>query len=114
MTRDLLYLSLNLEQLKDFDIPLTQRQIDFLNKIWPGTVTVAFDDVHAFRLPNSTELTDLIDEIGPIVSTSANLSGESVVKNIDEAKEIFGDDVDKYIDGGELSAEPSTIIKLIR
>ncbi len=104
----------DINNLSNFGIKITERQKQFLKQVWPGTVTVAFDDERAFRLPDYAELTDFIKEFGPIVSTSANRHGQAEVKTVEEARDVFGEGVDEYIDGGELNGEPSTIVKIVR
>ncbi len=105
------------EHLKNFEITLTKRQKEFLQKIWPGPVTVVFEtesDSVAIRMPKHKGLLNLIDHIGPIISTSANLANQKTVTGIQEARELFQDAVDEYIDGGILEGEPSVIVKIIR
>ncbi len=100
-------------QLKKFGISLTKRQREFLQKIWPGPVSVIIEN-QAFRMPDDAELLKLISRIGPIVSTSANLSGNKHAKSTEEAKKIFGDKVDLYINGKSKSKEPSIAIEVKR
>ena len=102
------------EQLKDFGIRVTERQEAFLARIWPGPVTVAFDEWRAFRVPNYPKLLNLIRDIGPIISTSANKAGQPLVTDIEQAREIFGDKVDAYLDDGKLDNEPSMLVKILR
>ena len=106
------------EQLSALGIALSAQQKEFLTKIWPGPVTVVFNrgdnETMAVRLPDYAPLRELINKIGPVISTSANRHGKPPVTSIDEAKEIFGGEVDAYFDGGELRAEPSVIVKLLR
>jgi L-threonylcarbamoyladenylate synthase len=65
----------------------------------------------AFRIPKDENLRNLIKETGPLLAPSANKAGEKPSLNIKEAKEYFGDLVDLYIDGDEIVALPSKIIK---
>ena len=37
---------------------------------------------------------------------------EQFAKTINEAKKYFGEEVDFYVDGGELAGEPSTLIEI--
>jgi len=51
---------------------------------------VSSDNSAAVRLPNNNFLIQLIKEVGsPIVSTSANKSGEDVIENINNIEKIF-------------------------
>ena len=103
----------SLNQLKKFGITLSKRQKEFLQKIWPGPVSVIIEN-QAFRMPANTELLKFISKTGPIVSTSANQSGKEHAKNIKEAKKIFGDKIDLYIEGKAESRQASIVIEIKR
>jgi len=92
---------------------------------YPGPVSVILDCVSdefeylhrgtktlAFRIPVSQELRDLLSKTGPLVAPSANTEGLPPSKNIQEAKEYFGDKVDLYVDGGEAIGKASKVIRL--
>ena len=94
-------------------------------KYWPGAVSVVLPEVGleylhlgrnslAVRIPDNQFLLQLLQITGPLVTSSANLSGQPVANNISEAFEYFGNQqVDFYVDGGDLSKNlPSTILKL--
>jgi L-threonylcarbamoyladenylate synthase len=66
----------------------------------------------AFRVPAPQELRNLLLNVGPLVAPSANPEGLSPAKNILEAKKYFGDLVDLYVEGGELTGKASKIVKL--
>ncbi len=99
----------------------------FLQKVWPGPVTVVFH--HKENLPNI--LTDGLDTIGlriphdpflaellkrtdaPIAQTSANISNKPPARNVTEIKDYFEKSetpLDLVIDGGELHGQPSTVV----
>ena len=115
----------SLNDLNQFNIELTDKQKDFLQKIWPNPVSVVlpcqsekFKYLHrgknslAFRMPKNKKLLELLKQIGPLVAPSANFEGEKPSETIAEAKKYFGDNVDFYIDGGRLISRPSTIVEL--
>lgn len=93
-------------------------------KYWPGPVSIIFNAPNApswlhrgtaslaVRLPADDKLCDLIDKTGPLVSTSANQEGKQPAESIKQAQEYFGEQLDLYVDGGEIKAEPSIIIQL--
>ena len=64
-------------------------------------------------MPDNNELIQIIEKVGsPIISTSANISGEKTITNPKEIdKELL-----KYIsyveDAGTINNEPSSIIKI--
>lgn len=66
----------------------------------------------AFRLPAQKELQNLLKQTGPLVAPSANPEGLPPAENIAQAKKYFGDEVDLYIDGGEIKGKASKIIRL--
>lgn len=98
-----------------------------LAAIWPGFITCLLPkspscpsylsgkyDNLAVRLTTHPTVTELCQAINsPLVSTSANISGEAAIKDLNEAKRLFGTQIDYYVDaplGGE--AKPSRIIQL--
>lgn len=93
-------------------------------KYWPGKLTAIGRAEHApgylhmgtktlaVRQPNNPDLRALIDKVGPIISTSANLSGQEPARSFAEAQRIFGNSLDFYIDAGLIDGQPSTIVKI--
>jgi L-threonylcarbamoyladenylate synthase len=108
------------------DLGIKRRYLTAVSQFWPGAVSVIIpcgpelEYLHrglnglAVRVTADPKLSELLTEIGPIMTTSANLPGEITATNIDMAKQYFGDQVDFYVDGGDLSdVQPSTIIRII-
>lgn len=81
-------------------------QNEELNYLHRGTSTLAF------RIPLQNKLQKLLKETGPLVAPSANIEGLSPARNINEARNYFGDAVDLYVDGGEIIGQPSKVVKL--
>lgn len=92
---------------------------------WPGpvsvllTVNTKFSYAHRgkmslpFRIPNEANLRNLIMRTGPLATTSANIAGELPATTVQEAMGIFRQNVDFYVDGGDLSSnKPSKIIEI--
>lgn len=115
----------SLKDLKLFNVTVDAKTEKFLEKVWPGPVSVIlpcpeekFSYLHrgtntlAFRLPDKKDLRKLLQKTGPLVAPSANLEGEPPAQTIREAKKYFGDEVQFYVDGGKLSSLPSTLIKI--
>ncbi len=98
------------------------------DQFWPGPLTMVVkvkegllpDEVigpgrtGAIRVPSLVWLRELIKRTeSPLISTSANLSGQSPLDSFSEVYKIFPRGVDIYIDGGKTPGEkPSTIIDL--
>lgn len=65
------------------------------------------------RVPDNDFILELIEDFGPITSTSANIHGKNLPTNIEISKKQFGNKVDLYIDEGECKFKnPSTIIDM--
>lgn len=115
-----------LEQLKQFNIKLTNKEEDIIKKLWPGPVSIILpcsskklEFLHlksgglAFRLPKNKELIEIISKTGPLVAPSANPEGLTPAKNITEAKKYFGDSVNYYLPSKrQPNNKPSTIIAI--
>ncbi len=92
-------------------------------RYWPGKLTIITEandapkwlhrgtDSLGVRQPANEELRRLIAEVGPIVSTSANLQAGQPASSVRQAKKDFGDKLDFYVNTGRLRGKPSTIIK---
>ena len=91
---------------------------------WPGALSAVLPSGNipawlergkkslAVRLPANNPLTQLIDRVGPIISTSANLQGQPPINTVSEAQAIFGGQLDFYVDGGKLDGLPSTVVEV--
>lgn len=115
----------NIDQLEA--IGLKRRYMTAVKQYWPGAVSViipcadpSLEYLHqgkmslAVRIPDNKQLKSLLEKTGPLISSSANDPGEPTATNVDEAKKYFGDKVDFYEDGGDLSNhKPSTIIRIV-
>jgi tRNA threonylcarbamoyl adenosine modification protein (Sua5/YciO/YrdC/YwlC family) len=65
------------------------------------------------RIPNHPVPLALVQELGnPLLSTSANLTGENVVADPDEIEHLFGKLVDMILECGVLPNMPSSVISL--
>ncbi len=106
---------------------ISDTKMRFLEKIWPGSVTVIFHhkeklpecvtadhDTIAMRMPQSPLLLSLLDQINvPLVQSSANISGVAPATSaqaIVTSFEYQRQKPDLIIDGGEVLGKPSTII----
>lgn len=81
---------------------------ELAKKYWPGRTTLVLNKDVAVRMPNQQGLLDLINNIGTIYMTSANISGEPQL-TYDEAVEKFKE-IKQHYNFGEGSGQPSTII----
>lgn len=63
------------------------------------------------RMPDHPAALALLEEVGPLSVTSANLSGGPEARNDVEARAVFGDAI-HYIEGSSPGGEPSTVVDL--
>lgn len=114
----------SIEQL--VELGLKRRYLKAVSEYWPAPLSVIIpvgvelSYLHlgksglAVRIPDNKELTTLLIKVGPLLTSSANLSGHPPASTVDEARAYFKDKVDFYIDGGDLSGhQPSTIVRVV-
>lgn len=97
--------------------------IDKVRQYWPNPLSAVLavpgsDYLHqgvgtlAMRVVADPKIAALLNQTGPLITSSANQPGQPPATTIDEAMAYFGDTVDFYVDGGQISdALPSTIIR---
>lgn len=114
----------SIEQLVHLGIP--RRFVKAVEQFWPGAVSVIVPTemqlgyLHlgkfslACRIPDSANIQALLEKTGPLMTTSTNHPDQPPATNIKQAQKYFGDKVDFYVDGGDLSNQkPSTIIRIV-
>ena len=109
--KKLIHLISSVKDLEKFGITVDAKTKNILSHFWPGKVSIIIQG-ESFRLPNKKSLIEILKKTGPLVAPSANPQGLMPAKNIQEAKEYFGDNVDFYVSGGTLKGKPSTLIKI--
>lgn len=101
----------DVDDLQKVGVAVDEDQKKLLKRIWPGSFSVGFrGSPNAFRVPENKELRGFLAKTGPLIAPSANITGESPAKNIEEAQNYFHDAVDFYINAGVLDSEPSTVL----
>jgi len=115
----------DLEQLET--LGLKHRYLKAVEQFWPGAVSVVIPAADprlaylhqgkmslAVRLPADPQLLKLLKQAGPLLTSSANPPGQPTAVTMEQAKDYFGDQVDFYVDGSDLSdRQPSTVIRII-
>jgi len=84
-----------------------------LSGIWPAPLTAiltAGDNTIAARIPDLAWLRALLDRTGPLVSTSANRSGEPPITGPDALADDLQKSLDAVLDQGPREGKPSTIV----
>lgn len=99
--------------------------VTLMKRFWPGPLSIVFRasivvpaacrgprESIALRYPNHPLSLALVHALGgPLVASSANLSGQPPAKSADEVVRSFGNQLDLVLDGGPSQAdEPSTLI----
>lgn len=104
----------------------SERALKLTEKFWPGSLTIVVSraadfeadiggdgDTVGVRAPDHPVAQDLLRLSGPLVTTSANRSGEATPETVDAIAAIFGDSVSLYLDAGSAHAEgPSTVVAI--
>lgn len=114
----------SVEHLVELGVP--KRYLTAVENLWPNPLSIVIpvhDDLAylhqglrslAFRIPADQSFRDILAKTGPLVSSSANQPGEQPAATVTEAQAYFADQVDFYVDGGDLSGrEASTIIRVV-
>jgi len=86
---------------------------DALGDIWPAPLTAivaAGEPTIAARIPDLPWLRALLDRTGPLVSTSANRSGEPPITTPELLAADLRDALDALLDAGPREGQPSTIV----
>lgn len=118
----------DLKMIKDLSDNFNEVFYELIDKLWPGPVTFLLNGKKTLpdailgkkgqvgiRCPALPFLNLWSREIsGPIISTSANLSGKALPKSIKQLKCLFGKQVDLFLEGEEVNqrTKPSTVIDL--
>ena len=84
-----------------------------IRAIWPAPVTAvmrAGKTTIAARVPDVRWLRDLLQKTGPLISTSANKSGEPPISQPSELPSTLVERIDGIVDGGRREGKPSAIV----
>ncbi len=75
---------------------------------------VVVNDKIGIRCSSSVFIEKILSAIDfNLTATSANISGSDDLETIDEIADVFGTDVDLYLDSGRLNSAPSTVVECI-
>lgn len=110
------------EQLEHLGVAASRELLDRFFLIWPAPLTVVLPlerpiaasrglSTLAVRMPGTRPLILLLESIGAVTGTSANLAGEPPQDDPDAVAAAFGSTLDMIVDGGKTpGAEPSTLV----
>jgi L-threonylcarbamoyladenylate synthase len=106
----------NIEMMKEIAYVTPQAE-KLIRAFMPGPLTLVLrnkavrwlEDTVAVRIPAHSLTIYLMEKIGPITLTSANISGEKAPESIQDTMKL---DVKYRVDCGKLMGKPSTIVDL--
>ena len=110
------------EQLAHLGVVAPAELLDRFFGIWPAPLTVVLPierplaasrglTTLAVRMPATRTLILLLESVGAVTGTSANLSGEPPISDPDAVAAWLGGRIDLLVDGGQApGGQPSTII----
>lgn len=93
---------------------LTSHQKKFIEEFWPGQITIIKDGI-SYRIPDDKYILYLLNQVGPLYSSSANISNQNTITSTDQANIEFDE---KFfhklilVEGVTKSNEPSTIVDI--
>jgi tRNA threonylcarbamoyl adenosine modification protein (Sua5/YciO/YrdC/YwlC family) len=112
-----------IEQL--IDLGVDQAHLDKVKQRWPNPLSVETplsNDLaylhqdtgrQGLRVVADEAVRKILLQTGPLLTSSANHPGEPGAVTVADAWDYFGDNIDFYVDGGDLSGRaPSTIIRI--
>lgn len=108
------------------ELGIKKRYLTSVEHLWPNSLSIVLPvgkelaHIHqgiqslAIRIPNHEGLQQLLSRTGPLLTSSANAPKQAPATTLKEAQTYFGDKIDFYVDGGDLSGHlPSTIIRVV-
>ncbi len=114
----------SVEQLVMLGVP--KRYLTAVEHLWPNSLSVEIPlgqrltylhqetGRQAYRVVADEEVRAVLEQTGPLVTSSANHPGQPGSTTIQQAIDYFDNKVDFYVDGGDLSGRaPSTIIRVV-
>ncbi len=99
---------------------------ELIRAFWPGGLSIVVQQAPSLswdlgeargtvmlRMPLHPVALELLQEVGPLAVSSANISGRPPAENVSQAREQLGTQVGVFLDGGPAQhAKPSTIVDL--
>lgn len=128
-SKAMIIIAADIIQIGDLVEEIPESAERLMENFWPGPLTLVFKasqemrestfhrtQTIAIRIPDCTICLALLKSCGfPLISTSANHSGEPPATSAAQVQMLFGDQLDLIIDGSEtLSTTPSTVVDVTR
>lgn len=116
----------DITMLKKYSCSITELEMSLINKFLPGPLTIilkknniddvitANNDTIGIRIPDDKLLIDIIKKLDcPLISTSANISGEEIITECSMLSDSLKNKVDYIMNNGVCNKVSSTIIKVV-
>ncbi|MGH7869107.1 MAG: L-threonylcarbamoyladenylate synthase [Candidatus Dormibacteraceae bacterium] len=118
LNKQLIAMAATIEQLEPL-VEVSPRARALMERWWPGPLTLVLParkgdlPTLGVRIPNHPVALDLLRQVGaPLLTTSANLSGEPEAMSAAAAAELIG--VAGIVDGGRApGGQPSTVLSMV-
>lgn len=101
----------NIEDILPYIKQPNQQTLEMMRTYWPGALTILFEKSDlasdtltrgyhtiGFRIPNEEDALRLLKKVGPLATTSVNLSGESPLNDARAIDMHFGSQIDYIYD----------------
>jgi L-threonylcarbamoyladenylate synthase len=122
-TKPFIVLASSIGQLQELGIAADPELLEILDSIWPAPLTAILPlrtpipasrgaQTLAVRIPDLDWLRELAARSGPLVSTSANRSGEPPATAPESIARELQERLDAVVDGGVRDGEPSAVLDL--
>ena len=124
--KPLILLMSSIDMIKEYTLDISEDEMNLMKKFFPGCMTLLLkrnskvDDMICnngeyvgVRIPDNKDLLSIIEKLGrPVFSTSCNISGNDVVRSVDEIDEEIISKVDYIYDGGYIDSVSSTVVRI--
>ena len=124
--KPLILLMSSIDMIKEYTLDISEDEMNLMKKFYPGCMTLLLkrnskvDDMICnngeyvgVRIPDNKDLLSIIEKLGrPVFSTSCNISGNDVVRSVDEIDEEIVSKVDYIYDGGYIDSVSSTVVRI--
>jgi len=122
-TKAIALLLSSIEQLEQVTVDVSSLTLKLAEQFWPGPLTLVIKrhpslpailapgQTIGIRIPDHPDALNLIEKIGPLAVTSANLTGQAPPRTADEVLAQLNRKIHLIIDGGTTpGGVPSTVV----
>ena len=108
-TKSFVMIAASVEQAESLGVVVP----DEIREVWPAPLTAILNKSNstvAIRVPDVGWLRSLLEQTGPLISTSANRSGEAPITQPNQLARDLLDALDGIVDAGERDGKASAIV----